>query len=78
MPVGNNIQRALMNDPGEPCAMWDSGASHFVLAMTSFPKRATGVTGAMVRLAVGDAQPVYSENKLYCLECRTPLIPADK
>eukprot|EP00975_Prorocentrum_lima_P037901 7974681-Prorocentrum_lima.AAC.1 len=30
----NNIQRALMSDPGERFAMWDSGASHFLMPMT--------------------------------------------
>eukprot|EP00975_Prorocentrum_lima_P055699 11676571-Prorocentrum_lima.AAC.1 len=32
---GNSILRALMSDLGEPFAMWDSGASHFLLPMTT-------------------------------------------
>eukprot|EP00975_Prorocentrum_lima_P057796 12120202-Prorocentrum_lima.AAC.1 len=59
MPVGNNIQRALMNDPGEPFAVWDSGASHLLSPGTSVPKSATGTSRAVVRLAVGDAQAMY-------------------
>eukprot|EP00975_Prorocentrum_lima_P069701 12927911-Prorocentrum_lima.AAC.1 len=43
----NGIQRALMNGPGEPFAMWDSGASHFVLPMTSLPRSATGTSRAV-------------------------------
>eukprot|EP00975_Prorocentrum_lima_P048718 10193466-Prorocentrum_lima.AAC.1 len=44
---GNSIQRALMNDPGEPFAMCDSGASHFLLLMTSLPRSATRTSRAV-------------------------------
>eukprot|EP00975_Prorocentrum_lima_P015887 3372870-Prorocentrum_lima.AAC.1 len=37
IPLENSIQRALMNDPGEPFGMWDSGASHFSLPVTCLP-----------------------------------------
>eukprot|EP00975_Prorocentrum_lima_P014076 2990288-Prorocentrum_lima.AAC.1 len=40
----NNIQIALVNDPGEPLAMW---ASHFLRPLTSLPKRATGTSRAL-------------------------------
>eukprot|EP00975_Prorocentrum_lima_P041377 8693033-Prorocentrum_lima.AAC.1 len=31
----NRIQRALMNDPGEPYDVWDSGASHLSIVQAS-------------------------------------------
>eukprot|EP00975_Prorocentrum_lima_P002400 526498-Prorocentrum_lima.AAC.1 len=34
----NNDQRALMNYPGEPSAMWESGGSHFLLPLTNLPR----------------------------------------
>eukprot|EP00975_Prorocentrum_lima_P064608 12898533-Prorocentrum_lima.AAC.1 len=43
----NNIQRALMSDLGEPFAMWDSGASHFLMPMSSLPKSTTGTSRAV-------------------------------
>eukprot|EP00975_Prorocentrum_lima_P048010 10039954-Prorocentrum_lima.AAC.1 len=67
-----------MNDPGEPLAMWDSGASHFILPITSLPRSATGTSRSVVRLAVEDAQAVYWDDEVFCQECRTPLIPASK
>eukprot|EP00975_Prorocentrum_lima_P071340 12937156-Prorocentrum_lima.AAC.1 len=66
-----------MSDPGEPFAMWDVGASHFLLPMTSLPKSATGTSRAVVR-QVGDAQAMYWNDKVFCQECRTPLIPGNK
>eukprot|EP00975_Prorocentrum_lima_P028156 5917000-Prorocentrum_lima.AAC.1 len=67
-----------MSDPGEQVAMCDSGASHFLLPMTSLPENATGTGRAVVRLAVGDAQAVYRNDEVFCEYCRTPLIPANK
>eukprot|EP00975_Prorocentrum_lima_P021558 4543468-Prorocentrum_lima.AAC.1 len=67
-----------MSDSGEPLATWDSGASHFVLPMTSLPKTATGTSRAVVRLAVGDAQAVHWSDEVFRQECRTPLVPANK
>eukprot|EP00975_Prorocentrum_lima_P068770 12922504-Prorocentrum_lima.AAC.1 len=67
-----------MSDPGEPFAMWDSGAYDFLMPMTSLPKTATGTSRAMGRLAVGDAQAVYWNDEVFCKEYRTPLVPATK
>eukprot|EP00975_Prorocentrum_lima_P045405 9507137-Prorocentrum_lima.AAC.1 len=67
-----------MSDPGEPFAMWDCGASHFLMLMSSLPKNATGTSRAVVRLAVGDAQAVYWKDEVFCQECRTPLVPANR
>eukprot|EP00975_Prorocentrum_lima_P021312 4488653-Prorocentrum_lima.AAC.1 len=51
--------------------MWDSGASHILFPMTSLPKSATGTSGAVVRVAVGDAQALYWNDEVFCQECRT-------
>eukprot|EP00975_Prorocentrum_lima_P001002 211245-Prorocentrum_lima.AAC.1 len=67
-----------MNDPGEAFAMWDSGPSHFAWPMTSSPGSAAGTSRAVARLAVGDAQALVWNYDVFCQECRTPLIPADK
>eukprot|EP00975_Prorocentrum_lima_P066058 12907030-Prorocentrum_lima.AAC.1 len=46
--------------------------------MTSLPKIATCKSRAVVRLAAGDSQAVYWNDDVFCKECRTPLVPADK
>eukprot|EP00975_Prorocentrum_lima_P025677 5399773-Prorocentrum_lima.AAC.1 len=33
---------------------------------------------SIVRLAVGDAQAIYWNKEVFCKECRTPLMPANK
>eukprot|EP00975_Prorocentrum_lima_P032920 6912212-Prorocentrum_lima.AAC.1 len=48
------------------------------MPMTSLPKTATGTGRAMVRLAVRDAQAVYWTDEVFCKECRTTLVPANK
>eukprot|EP00975_Prorocentrum_lima_P061395 12869279-Prorocentrum_lima.AAC.1 len=48
------------------------------MPMTSLPKTATGTSRAVVRFAVGDAAAVYWNGKVFCKECRTPLVPANK
>eukprot|EP00975_Prorocentrum_lima_P051850 10859664-Prorocentrum_lima.AAC.1 len=63
--------------PGGPFALWDSGAAHFLLPMTSLQRSATGTSRAVVRPAVGDAQAVYCNDEVSCQECRTPLIRAN-
>eukprot|EP00975_Prorocentrum_lima_P064691 12899079-Prorocentrum_lima.AAC.1 len=57
-----------MNDPGEPFAMWNSGASLFLLPWSNVPTTAPGTSKAVVRQPVGD----------YSAKRRTPLIPANK
>eukprot|EP00975_Prorocentrum_lima_P015875 3371148-Prorocentrum_lima.AAC.1 len=47
IPLGNSIQWGLMKDPGEPLAMWDPAASHFLWPMTSLPRSATGTSRAL-------------------------------
>eukprot|EP00975_Prorocentrum_lima_P064569 12898298-Prorocentrum_lima.AAC.1 len=37
----NTLQRALMTDQSEPFAMWDTGASHFLLPLEQLPRGAT-------------------------------------
>eukprot|EP00975_Prorocentrum_lima_P052500 11005718-Prorocentrum_lima.AAC.1 len=51
----NTLQRALVTDQSEQFAMWDSGASHFLLPLGQLPKRATDTRKAIVKLAVGHA-----------------------
>eukprot|EP00975_Prorocentrum_lima_P040423 8484712-Prorocentrum_lima.AAC.1 len=58
--------------------MWDSGASHFLMPMSRLPKTAIGTSRAVVRLVVGDAQAVCLNDEVFCQECRTPLVPANK
>eukprot|EP00975_Prorocentrum_lima_P030425 6378639-Prorocentrum_lima.AAC.1 len=48
------------------------------MPMTSLPKTATGTGRAVVRLAMGEAQAVYWNDEVFCKECRTPLVPANK
>eukprot|EP00975_Prorocentrum_lima_P069049 12924002-Prorocentrum_lima.AAC.1 len=67
-----------MSDPGEPFAMWDSGASHFPMPMTSLPKASTDTSRAVIRLGVGDAQAVYWKDEVFREECRPPLVPATR
>eukprot|EP00975_Prorocentrum_lima_P064379 12897230-Prorocentrum_lima.AAC.1 len=67
-----------MSDPGAQFALWDSGASHFLVPITSLPDTSSGTSRAVVRLAVGDAQVVYWNDEVFCKECRTPLVPANK
>eukprot|EP00975_Prorocentrum_lima_P061172 12823951-Prorocentrum_lima.AAC.1 len=64
-----------MNDPGEPFAMWDSGASHLLLPMASLPRSATGTSRAVVSFVAGDAQAVYWNDEVFCQECQTPTHP---
>eukprot|EP00975_Prorocentrum_lima_P014217 3018277-Prorocentrum_lima.AAC.1 len=67
-----------MSDPGEPFAMGDAGACNVLLLMTSLPNSATGTSRAVARLAVGDAQALHWNGEVFCQECATPLIPANK
>eukprot|EP00975_Prorocentrum_lima_P016686 3538341-Prorocentrum_lima.AAC.1 len=67
-----------MSDRGEPYAMWDSGASQFLLPLCHLPKNATGTSKAVVRLAVAPAGAIYWHEEVPCKECRTPLIAANK
>eukprot|EP00975_Prorocentrum_lima_P012065 2562157-Prorocentrum_lima.AAC.1 len=46
--------------------------------MSSCQKDAAGTSRAVVRLAVGDAHAVYWNVEVFCQECRTPLVPANK
>eukprot|EP00975_Prorocentrum_lima_P051189 10724134-Prorocentrum_lima.AAC.1 len=39
--VDDTLQTALMTDRSAPFAMWDSGASHFLLPPDQLPKGAT-------------------------------------
>eukprot|EP00975_Prorocentrum_lima_P005155 1120287-Prorocentrum_lima.AAC.1 len=48
------------------------------MPMTSLPNTATGTSRAVVRLVVGDAQAVYWNDEVFCKECKTPLVPANK
>eukprot|EP00975_Prorocentrum_lima_P062440 12885667-Prorocentrum_lima.AAC.1 len=45
----------LIADQSAPFAMWDSGASHFLLPFDQLPKGATDTRKATVKLAVGNA-----------------------
>eukprot|EP00975_Prorocentrum_lima_P031743 6665566-Prorocentrum_lima.AAC.1 len=45
-----------MSDPGKPYAMWDTGASPFLLPLTRMQQ---GLAWAVVRLAVGDTNATY-------------------
>eukprot|EP00975_Prorocentrum_lima_P020449 4305198-Prorocentrum_lima.AAC.1 len=61
-----------MNDPGEPSAMWDSGASPFLLPLTYLPKNASGTIRTLVRLAAGDTEAIYWKDAVPYKERRTP------
>eukprot|EP00975_Prorocentrum_lima_P044073 9242961-Prorocentrum_lima.AAC.1 len=52
-----------MADHSEPFAMWDSGASHFLLPLDQLPKGATGTRKAIVKLAVG---AVFWKGEVFC------------
>eukprot|EP00975_Prorocentrum_lima_P055467 11631045-Prorocentrum_lima.AAC.1 len=62
-----------MADHSEPFAMWDSGASHFLLPLDQLPKGATDTRKAIAKLAVGNAPAVFCKGEVFCKECRTPL-----
>eukprot|EP00975_Prorocentrum_lima_P016769 3554004-Prorocentrum_lima.AAC.1 len=62
-----------MADHSEPFAMWDSGASHFLLPLDNLPRSATGTRKAIVKLAVGNAPAVFWKDEVFCKQCRTPL-----
>eukprot|EP00975_Prorocentrum_lima_P070820 12934248-Prorocentrum_lima.AAC.1 len=47
----STLKQALMADHSEPFAMWDSGASQFLLPLDNLPKGATGTHKALVKLA---------------------------
>eukprot|EP00975_Prorocentrum_lima_P017699 3735031-Prorocentrum_lima.AAC.1 len=55
----DSLQRALMTDQSEPCAMWDTGASQFLRPLDPLPKGATEAHKAVVKLAVGPAPALF-------------------
>eukprot|EP00975_Prorocentrum_lima_P068479 12920943-Prorocentrum_lima.AAC.1 len=67
-----------MADQSEQFAMWDSGASHFLLPLDLLPKGATDTRKAIVKLAVGHGLAVFWKGEVFLKECRTPLVPANK
>ncbi len=67
-----------MTYPSEPYAMWDTGASHFLIPLDQLPKNATNTSKAVVKLAVGETPAVFWKGEVFCKECRTPLVPANR
>eukprot|EP00975_Prorocentrum_lima_P061815 12882101-Prorocentrum_lima.AAC.1 len=55
----NTLHRALMTDQSEPFAMWDTGASSFLLPLDQLSKGATETRKVVVRLAVGKAPALF-------------------
>eukprot|EP00975_Prorocentrum_lima_P037081 7805267-Prorocentrum_lima.AAC.1 len=51
----------------EPFAMWDSGASHFLLSLDQLPKGATGTRNAIVKLAAGNTPAVFWMGEVFCI-----------
>eukprot|EP00975_Prorocentrum_lima_P029638 6222745-Prorocentrum_lima.AAC.1 len=47
MMLDSTLKRALLADHSEPLAMWDSGASHFLLPLDNRPKGAAGTRKAL-------------------------------
>eukprot|EP00975_Prorocentrum_lima_P035309 7416734-Prorocentrum_lima.AAC.1 len=47
----STLKQAVMADHSEPFAMWDSGASHFLLPLDQLPKGATDTRKAIAKLA---------------------------
>eukprot|EP00971_Amphidinium_carterae_P251791 4999174-Amphidinium_carterae.1 len=72
------MTRPLIDSQGEEFAVWDSGASHFLLPRQLLPKSAKDTKEASIRLAIGEQSAVYWRGEVYSDCCNMVLVPAGK